>query len=147
MIEPSLPMRVCAAAAFNVAYAASAGTLLNRLWLGGSNTPARERKLRHWLAVCSLLMLFAIPLQVLLLAASMTGDLSWRLAWSALPDVVTTHSGHRLLTLFHDDNLPLPRLAFERIWFLHYLRGPERMAQTCAVLGTLMAELGACTSA
>jgi hypothetical protein len=53
----------------------------------------------------------------------------------------------RLLSLFHDDNLPLPRLAFERIWFLHYLRGPERMAQTRAVLGTLMAELGACTSA
>jgi hypothetical protein len=53
----------------------------------------------------------------------------------------------RLLTLFHDDDLPLPRLAFERIWFLHYLRGPERMAQTRAVLGTLMAELGACTSA
>jgi hypothetical protein len=52
----------------------------------------------------------------------------------------------RLLTLFHDDNLPLPRLAFERIWFLHYLRGPERMAQTHAVLGTLTAELGACTS-
>jgi hypothetical protein len=53
----------------------------------------------------------------------------------------------RLLTLFHDDNLPLPRLAYERIWFLHYLRGPERMAQTRAVLGTFMAELGACTSA
>lgn len=53
----------------------------------------------------------------------------------------------RLLTHFHDDNLPLPRLTFERIWFLHYLRGPERMAQTRAVLGTLMAELGACTSA
>ena len=53
----------------------------------------------------------------------------------------------RLLTRFHDDNLPLPRLAYERIWFLHYLRGPERMAQTRAVLGTLMAELGACTSA
>jgi hypothetical protein len=53
----------------------------------------------------------------------------------------------RLLTLFHDDNLPLPRLAFERVWFIHYLRGPERMAQTRAVLGTLMAELRACTSA
>lgn len=53
----------------------------------------------------------------------------------------------RLLTLFHDDNLPLPRLAYERIWFLHYLRGPERMAQTRAVLGTLMAELGPCTFA
>lgn len=53
----------------------------------------------------------------------------------------------RLLTLFQDDNLSLPRLAFERIWFLHYLRGCERMAQTRAVLGTLMAELSACTSA
>ena len=53
----------------------------------------------------------------------------------------------RLLTLFHDDNLPLPRLAFERIWFLHYLRGPERMAQTRAVLGMLLEELEACTSA
>ena len=40
----------------------------------------------------------------------------------------------RLLTLFHDESLPLPNLAFERIWFLHYLRGPERMAQTRAVL-------------
>ena len=53
----------------------------------------------------------------------------------------------RLLTFFHDENLHLPRLAFERIWFLHYLRGPERMAQTRAVLGMLMAELEACTSA
>jgi putative copper resistance protein D len=100
MIEPSLPMRVCAAAASDVAYAASAGTLLNRLWLGVSNTPASERQLRHWLMVCSLLMLFAIPLQVLLLAASMTGDLSWRLAWSALPDVLTTYSGHTLVMSF-----------------------------------------------
>jgi len=53
----------------------------------------------------------------------------------------------RLLTFFHDENLHLPRLAFERIWFLHYLRGPERMAQTRAVLGMLVAELEACTSA
>jgi hypothetical protein len=53
----------------------------------------------------------------------------------------------RLLTLFHDENLALPSLAFERIWFLHYLRGPERIAQTRAVLGMLMAELEACTSA
>ncbi len=53
----------------------------------------------------------------------------------------------RLLTLFHDENLALPSLAFERIWFLHYLRGPERMAQTRAVLGMLMAESEACTSA
>src|ERR1700761_2553649 len=100
MIEPSLPMRVCAAAALDVAYAASVGTLLNRLWLGGSNTAASERQLRHWLAACSLLMLVSIPLQVVLLAASMTGDSSWKLAWSVLPDVLTTHAGHALIMSF-----------------------------------------------
>ena len=93
MIEPSLPMRVCAAAAFDVAYAASAGTLLNCLWLGRSNTPASERRLGRWLAASSLLMLLSILLQIVLLAASMTGDSSWKLAWSALPDVLTTHAG------------------------------------------------------
>jgi hypothetical protein len=53
----------------------------------------------------------------------------------------------RLLGIFRDRNLALPSLGFERIWFLHYLRGPERMAQTCAVLGMLTAELAPCTSA
>ena len=53
----------------------------------------------------------------------------------------------KLLTLFHDENRELPSLLFERIWFLHYLHGPERMAQTRAVLGILTAELAACTSA
>ena len=86
-------MRVCAAAAVNVAHAASAGTLFNRLWLGRSNTPAIERRLRYWLTGSSALMVVAIPLQLILLAAAMTGDLSWKLAWSALPDVMTTHSG------------------------------------------------------
>jgi hypothetical protein len=52
-----------------------------------------------------------------------------------------------LLTVFHDGNLALPSLTFERIWFLHSLRGPERMLQTRAVLGMLTAELAACTSA
>lgn len=52
----------------------------------------------------------------------------------------------KLLNHFRDENRALPCLAFERIWFLHYLRGPERMAQTRAVLGMLTAELGACTS-
>ena len=52
-----------------------------------------------------------------------------------------------LLSLFHDGNLALPSLTFERIWFLHSLRGPERMLQTSAVLGMLTAELAACTSA
>jgi putative copper resistance protein D len=100
MLEPSLSMRVCAAAAFDVAYAVSAGTLLNRLWLGGSITSANEGQLRHWLTGCSLLMLVAIPTQLVLLAASMTGDLSWKLAWSSLPDVVTTHAGHVLTVSF-----------------------------------------------
>jgi len=93
-------MRVCAAAVLDVAYAASVGNLLNRLWLGRSRTLASERRLRYWLAACSMLMLVAIPLQLLLLAAAMTGDLSWALAWSALPDVVTTHSGHALIMSF-----------------------------------------------
>jgi hypothetical protein len=53
----------------------------------------------------------------------------------------------KLLGVFLDNNLALPDLAFERIWFLHYLRGPERMAQTRAVLGMLTAELAACTFA
>jgi hypothetical protein len=53
----------------------------------------------------------------------------------------------KLLTLFHDENRELPSLSFERIWFLHYLHGPERMLQTSAVLGMLTAELAACTSA
>jgi hypothetical protein len=52
-----------------------------------------------------------------------------------------------LLTLFYDGNLALPSLTFERIWFLHSLRGAERMLQTRAVLGILTAELAACTSA
>ena len=49
------------------------------------------------LAGCSLLMQVAVPLQLLLLAAAMTGDLSWTMAWSALSDVVTKHSGHTLI--------------------------------------------------
>jgi hypothetical protein len=53
----------------------------------------------------------------------------------------------KLLGIFRDRNLALPSLGFERIWFLHFLRGPERMAQTRAVLGILTAELVPCTSA
>jgi hypothetical protein len=52
----------------------------------------------------------------------------------------------KLLNCFRDRNLALPNLLIESIWFLHYLRGPERMAQTRAVLGTLLAELAECTS-
>lgn len=53
----------------------------------------------------------------------------------------------KLLSLFHDGNRVLPGLSFERIWFLHSLRGPERMLQTSAILRMLTAELAACTSA
>jgi len=53
----------------------------------------------------------------------------------------------KLLSLFHNRNRVLPGLSFERIWFLHSLRDPERMLQTRAVLGMLTAELAACTSA
>jgi hypothetical protein len=53
----------------------------------------------------------------------------------------------KLLAIYLDQRLALPMLLFERICFLHYIRGPERMAQTRAVLGTLTAELAACTSA
>ncbi|HEV2133158.1 MAG TPA: hypothetical protein VGR47_02745 [Terracidiphilus sp.] len=52
-----------------------------------------------------------------------------------------------LLHHFHDKCLRLPNLCCERIWFLHLLGEPERMAQTRAVLGALTAELSACTSA
>jgi hypothetical protein len=53
----------------------------------------------------------------------------------------------KLLSLFHDGNRVLPDLSFERILFLHSLRGSERMLQTRAVLGMLTVELSACTSA
>ncbi len=53
----------------------------------------------------------------------------------------------KLLALFRDRNQALPRFTFKRVWFLHYLREPERMLQTGAVLTMLMAEMGACTSA
>ena len=52
----------------------------------------------------------------------------------------------KLLLYFHDRDLPLPQHFFERAWFLHYLRGPERMLQTRALLNTLTAETGACES-
>ena len=52
----------------------------------------------------------------------------------------------RLLVWFHDQDIPLPRFFFERAWFLHFLREPERMAQTRALLTTLVAEIPPCMS-
>jgi hypothetical protein len=53
----------------------------------------------------------------------------------------------QLLLYFRSRDLSLPKYFFERAWFLHYLREPERMVQTRALLNTLTAEIGACTSA
>lgn len=52
----------------------------------------------------------------------------------------------KLLAVYHEHKRALPMLSFERICFLHLLRGPERMAQTRAILGTLTVELTSCTS-
>jgi len=52
----------------------------------------------------------------------------------------------RLLVWFHDREIPLPRYFFERAWFLHFLRKPERMAQTRALLSTLVVEISPCMS-
>jgi copper resistance protein D len=91
-------MRFCADALANLAYAAFAGALLNRLWLG--RVSACDRRLGICLRVCSVLLLMALPLEFLLLSASMTGDTSWADAWQALPDVGSTHSGRAIVLGF-----------------------------------------------
>ena len=53
----------------------------------------------------------------------------------------------KLLLYFRDRNVPLPRYFSERVWFLHHLRGPERMVQTRTLLNTLTTETVECTSA
>jgi hypothetical protein len=53
----------------------------------------------------------------------------------------------KLLAAYLNQKRPLPMLSFERICLLHHLRGPERLAQTRAILGTLTAELAPCMSA
>jgi hypothetical protein len=65
-------------------------------------------------------------------------------------DIAFTHAMvdlDKFLLYFLDRNLPLPKYFFERCWFLHYLRGPERMPQTRTLLNTLAAETEACASA
>jgi len=91
-------MRICADAVFDVAYAALAGTLLNRVWLGRHQ--GCDRQLGKCLIICSTILVLVLPLQFLLLSASMTGDISWTLAWGAVPDVATTHSGHSAVVSF-----------------------------------------------
>jgi hypothetical protein len=52
-----------------------------------------------------------------------------------------------ILRYFRDNNLRLPRHFRDRVWFLRYLREPERRVQTSAILSTLATEVDACTSA
>jgi putative copper resistance protein D len=91
-------MRICADALFDVAYAAWAGALLNRLWLG--RVSICDRRLRISLIACSAILLVDLPLQFFLLSASMTGDTSWRDARGALLDVSATHSGRAMIMSF-----------------------------------------------
>lgn len=53
----------------------------------------------------------------------------------------------KLLALFRDRNLALPPLYFERISFLHHLRGPERNLQARAVVQGLLEVIASCASA
>jgi hypothetical protein len=53
----------------------------------------------------------------------------------------------KLLEFFQRADIALPKFSFERLWFLHHLRAPERMLQTRSVLTLLTAEIEACTSA
>ena len=64
-------------------------------------------------------------------------------------DITFTHAMaelDKLLLYFQDRNAPLPKYLFERCWFLHHLRGPERMLQTKALLNMLISEIGGCAS-
>jgi hypothetical protein len=53
----------------------------------------------------------------------------------------------KLLALFRNRNLALPPLYFERISFLHRLRGPERNLQARAVVQGLLEVIASCASA
>jgi len=53
----------------------------------------------------------------------------------------------KLLALFRDSDLALPPLCFERIAFLHHLRGPERYLQARAVVQGLLEVIASCASA
>jgi hypothetical protein len=53
----------------------------------------------------------------------------------------------RLLSYFLSHKLPLPEHFFDRCWFLHYLKEPERMLHTRVLLNTLAAEIEPCASA
>jgi len=107
MLELFPTMRICADALFDVASAALAGALLNRVWLGRHQ--GCDRQLGRCLILCSAILVLVLPLQFLLLSASMTGDISWAAAWGAVPDVATTHSGRSAIV---SSCLAVPMLMF-----------------------------------
>ena len=88
-------MRIFAAALVDTAFAAIVGALFNRLWLG--RVGICDLRLKICLRICSAILLVVLPLQFLLLSASMIGDTSWTDAWHAVPDVAATHSGHAMI--------------------------------------------------
>jgi hypothetical protein len=53
----------------------------------------------------------------------------------------------KLLAIFRDRTLVLPALHFERIQFLHHLRGPERNQQARAIVQDLLEVIAPCASA
>lgn len=53
----------------------------------------------------------------------------------------------KILVIFRDRNLILPRLHLERIRFLHNLLGPERNLQARAIVQGLLEVIASCTSA
>ena len=64
-------------------------------------------------------------------------------------DIAFTHAMadlDRLLLFFQGRNAPLPKYFSERCWFLHHLRGPERMLQAKALLNMLTSEISGCAS-
>lgn len=91
-------MRMCAAAISDVTSAAFAGVLLNRLWLGSS--AICDRRLSLCMRLCTVILFVDLPMQFLLLSASMIGDTSWTDAWQAMPDVAGTHSGRVMIVSF-----------------------------------------------
>jgi len=91
-------MRICADALADIAYAALAGVLLNRLWLG--RTSISDRRLKICLCACSTVLILDLPLQYLPLSASMTGDTSWIDAWGGVADIASTHSGRATIMGF-----------------------------------------------
>lgn len=89
-------------------------------------------------------------------AKGRTGGLSWqefvtnRLTLSTEDEIEFALLMGQLGNLLHQfraHNLALPPHHFSRIWFLHYLRGAERNAQTRALVLDLVEAVAPCASA